>query len=70
MLVKTYSSAVQGVDAQKITVEVNIGGQPVAGAVYYNMVGLPDSAVKEGFQRIESALKYVCLLYTSDAADE
>ena len=59
MLVKTYSSAVQGVDAQKITVEVNIGGQPVAGSVYYNMVGLPDSAVKEGFQRIESALKYV-----------
>ncbi len=59
MLVKSYSSAVQGVDAQKITVEVNIGGQPVAGKQYYFMVGLPDNAVREGFQRIESALKYI-----------
>ena len=49
----------QGVDAQKITVEVNIGGQPVAGKQYYFMVGLPDNAVREGFQRIESALKYI-----------
>lgn len=59
MLVKTYASAVHGVDAQRITVEVNSGGQPVANKNWYNMVGLPDSAVREGFQRIESAIKHV-----------
>jgi magnesium chelatase family protein len=59
MLVKTYASAVHGVDAQKITVEVNSGGAPIANKNFYNMVGLPDSAVREGFQRIESAIKHV-----------
>lgn len=56
MLIKTFGSAVQGVGAKIITVEVNTGGQPVAGTNYYNMVGLPDNAVKEGFQRIEAAI--------------
>lgn len=59
MLVKTYASAVQGVEAQKITVEVNSGGQVAAGKQFYFMVGLPDNAVKEGFQRIEAAIKNV-----------
>ncbi len=52
MLVKTYGSAVQGVDATTITVEVNIS----RGANFY-LVGLPDAAVKESQQRIESALR-------------
>jgi len=52
MLVKTYGSAVQGVDATTITVEVNIS----RGANFY-LVGLPDTAVKESQQRIESALR-------------
>lgn len=52
MLVKTYGSAVQGVDAVTITVEVNIS----RGANFY-LVGLPDAAVKESQQRIESALR-------------
>lgn len=52
MLVKTFGSAVQGVDAITITVEVNIGQ-----GVNFLMVGLPDSAVKESHQRIEAALK-------------
>ncbi|MCB9080461.1 MAG: YifB family Mg chelatase-like AAA ATPase [Lewinellaceae bacterium] len=56
MLVKTFASAVHGVDARTITVEVNSGGQPVAGTNFYYMVGLPDSAVREGFQRIEAAI--------------
>jgi magnesium chelatase family protein len=56
MLVKTYASAMHGVDARTITVEVDSGGQPVAGTNYYYMVGLPDSAVREGFQRIEAAI--------------
>ena len=51
-LVKTFGSAVYGVEAITITVEVNV----LAGLNYY-IVGLPDSAVKESLQRVESALK-------------
>ena len=53
MLAKTYGSAVYGVDAYKITVEVNVG----QGTKFF-MVGLPDSAVKESEQRVESAVKH------------
>ncbi|MGZ5243934.1 MAG: YifB family Mg chelatase-like AAA ATPase, partial [Bacteroidia bacterium] len=52
MLVKTYGSAVYGVDARTITIEINIS----EGTKYY-MVGLPDNAVKESQQRVEAALK-------------
>jgi len=51
MLVKTYGSAVYGVNALTITIEVNISG----GTKYY-MVGLPDNAVKESLQRVASAI--------------
>lgn len=53
MLVKTFGSAVYGVDAITITVEVNVSG----GDLKYFIVGLPDNAVKESLQRIESAIK-------------
>jgi magnesium chelatase family protein len=53
MLIKTYGSAVYGVDAATITVEVSVDG---TGGKYF-MVGLPDNAVKESLQRIETALK-------------
>ncbi|MCC6722358.1 MAG: YifB family Mg chelatase-like AAA ATPase [Bacteroidia bacterium] len=53
MLVKTYGSAVYGVNAHKITIEVNLG----QGQIKYFMVGLPDNAVKESQLRIETALK-------------
>ena len=53
MLAKTYASAVFGVDARTVTVEVNAGG---AQQPKYFLVGLPDSAVKEGEQRIEAAI--------------
>jgi magnesium chelatase family protein len=60
MLVKTFASTVQGVDAKTITVEVNAGGPVHAGTQnFYHLVGLPDSAVKEGFQRIEAAIKNI-----------
>ncbi|WP_242929413.1 YifB family Mg chelatase-like AAA ATPase [Pontibacter vulgaris] len=52
MLIKTFGSAVQGVNAYTITIEVSVS----AGTKYF-LVGLPDNAVKEGEQRIESALK-------------
>ena len=51
MLVKTFGSAVYGIEATTITIEVNISG----GTKYY-IVGLPDNAVKESLRRIESAL--------------
>lgn len=52
MLVKTFGYAVQGINATKITVEVSIG----IGVNFY-LVGLPDNAVKESQQRIDTALK-------------
>jgi len=52
MLVKTFGSAVYGVEAVTITVEVNV----LDGSKYY-IVGLPDNAVKESMQRVESAVK-------------
>jgi magnesium chelatase family protein len=51
MLIKSFGSAVQGVNAYTVTVEVNVS----AGAKYF-LVGLPDNAIKEGEQRIEAAL--------------
>lgn len=53
MLVKIFGSAVYGVDAITITIEVNVG----SGELKYFIVGLPDNAVKESLQRIESAIK-------------
>jgi len=53
MLVKTFGSAVYGVDAVTITAEVSVeGGQPE-----YFTVGLPDSAVRESMFRIGTAVK-------------
>lgn len=52
MLTKTYGSAVHGIDAFKITIEVNVGpGSKV------HIVGLPDNAVKESQLRIDTALR-------------
>lgn len=54
MLVKTFGSAVHGVEAITITIEVNwipsSGKDPM-------IVGLPDNAVKESLQRVESTFK-------------
>lgn len=52
MLVKTYGSAVFGVDAITITIEVSIGK-----GNKYHIVGLPDNAVKESLRRVESAIQ-------------
>src|SRR5688572_22959659 len=57
MLVKVFGSAVYGVDALTITIEVDTpGGKPE-----YIIVGLPDNAVKESIERIISALKNTAL---------
>jgi len=53
MLTKTYGSAVQGINATTITIEVVVS----QGTNFY-VVGLADSAIKESQQRIEAALKF------------
>ncbi|PIE85924.1 MAG: magnesium chelatase [Bacteroidia bacterium] len=53
MLVKTFGSAVHGINATTITIEVNISQ-----GINFYLVGLPDNAVKESHQRIDSALRY------------
>ena len=58
MLVKTFGSALNGIDAITVTIEVNIDR-----GVQFFLVGLPDSAVKESQQRIESALNNNGLKY-------
>ena len=62
MLVKTYAGAVHGIESTTITVEISAGGIPPQNEdkkiqTFYFLVGLPDNAVKEGWQRIEAALK-------------
>ncbi|QEC52048.1 magnesium chelatase family protein [Anseongella ginsenosidimutans] len=52
MLIKTYGGAVQGIEAITITAEVN-----VSGGNNYSIVGLPDSAVRESYKRIDTALR-------------
>jgi magnesium chelatase family protein len=51
MLVKVFGSAVFGVEATTITVEVNIDK-----GIGYHLVGLPDNAIKESSYRISAAL--------------
>ncbi|MHA7877651.1 MAG: YifB family Mg chelatase-like AAA ATPase [Bacteroidota bacterium] len=54
MVTKTLGSALYGVSASLVSIEVNI----VKGTHFF-MVGLPDSAVKESQHRIESVLKHI-----------
>ena len=51
---KTFGSAVYGVEAITITVEVN-----VSAGKFTSIVGLADNAVKESLQRVESAIKTI-----------
>ena len=51
MLKKIYSSAVVGIEASTVTVEVNVDI-----GIGYHLVGLPDVAVKESSYRIAAAL--------------
>lgn len=52
MLVKVFGSAVFGVEATTITVEVNIDK-----GIGYHLVGLPDNAIRESSYRIAAALQ-------------
>ncbi|MDE7154973.1 MAG: magnesium chelatase, partial [Muribaculaceae bacterium] len=54
MLVKTFGAAVHGIDAILVTIEVvtDFG-------IGYAIVGLPDTAVRESYDRVRSALKMI-----------
>ena len=51
MLVKTFGAAVHGIDALIITIEVS-----VSKGFEFSIVGLPDAAVKESYERVMSAI--------------
>jgi len=53
MLARVSSSAVLGVDAYLVDVEVDIAG----GLPAFNIVGLPDAAVQESRERVRSAIR-------------
>lgn len=57
MLIRTFGSAVHGVNAVTITIEVNVSNQGIG----YSLVGLPDNAVKEGKERVETAVRNIDL---------
>ncbi len=53
MFVRIHTAALSGIDALRVTVEVNIAG----GGIGLYLVGLPDNAVKESEQRIRAAFE-------------
>ncbi|OGW29245.1 MAG: ATP-dependent protease [Nitrospirae bacterium GWC2_57_13] len=54
MLSKVISSAVLGIDAYPVEVEIDITSR---GLPFFSTVGLPDAAVKESKERVRAALK-------------
>lgn len=54
MLVKTFSSALHGIEATSITLEIHIS----TGTRYY-IASLPNNAIKESWQRIESTISTI-----------
>ncbi len=54
MLFKTQSASVYGIDAYLFEVKVDVGSARMQD---FNVVGLPDNAVKESRERIKSALR-------------
>lgn len=52
-MVKVFAAAIQGISATLVTIEVN-----ALRGIQFFLVGLPDSAVKESYHRIQSALQH------------
>ena len=57
MLVKVFGAAVQGIDALPITIEVS-----VSKGFQFSIVGLADTAVKESYARVMSAIGQITLV--------
>ena len=53
MLTKVYGSAITGIEATIVTIEVTVDK-----GINFLLVGLPDSSVKESQQRISAALNH------------
>jgi magnesium chelatase family protein len=53
MYSKVLSSCVQGIDGQMVEVEVDLSN----GLPQFNIVGLPDSSVRESIERVRAAIK-------------
>ena len=62
MLAHVQSSAVLGIDAYQITVEVDVSN----GIPMMSIVGLPDAAVNESRERVRAAIKNSGLLFPYD----
>ncbi len=60
MLVKVFAAALQGINALLVTIEVN-----ALRGIKFFLVGLPDNAVKESHERINSAFQYNGLRFPS-----
>ena len=61
MLAKIFSAAISGNDAYKVVIEVNVTGYGKESSI--NIVGLPDNAVKESKDRVQSAIESSGLAY-------
>ena len=53
MLVNVFASAIMGIEAFPVTIEMHFSM-----GIRYSLVGLPDNAIRESHERIVSALKY------------
>ncbi|MBE7091397.1 MAG: ATP-binding protein [Clostridiales bacterium] len=62
MLAKVYSFALLGLEGKRIEVETDIS----KGLPAYDVVGLPDTAVKESRERVHSAIKNTMLLFPNN----
>ncbi|MDE6754379.1 MAG: YifB family Mg chelatase-like AAA ATPase [Muribaculaceae bacterium] len=58
MLTKVYTAAIQGIDAFPVTIETDGGNGST-----FSIVGLPDTAVKESYQRMVSAVTHTGLSF-------
>lgn len=55
MLARTFSTAINGVDAYTVEIEINATGNGQESRV--SIVGLPDNAIKESRERVRSAME-------------
>ena len=56
MLFKVHSASVYGIDAHLIDVEVDYSGI-ISAEDHFNVVGLPDAAIRESRNRVRAAIK-------------
>jgi magnesium chelatase family protein len=63
MLAVVESSAIQGVEAYGVRVEVNVANTSIPS---FTVVGLPDAAVQESRERVRTAIKNTGLSFPFD----